>query len=46
MKHTYKAKMKKIKQLLIRAEIKDDEVALIRGIISQTRWAIKNKKLE
>ena len=43
MKHTYKAKMTKIKQLLIRAEIKDDEVALIRGIISQARWAIKNK---
>ena len=43
MKHTYKAKMTKIKQLLLRAEIKDDEVALIRGIISQTRWAIKNK---
>ena len=43
MNHTYKAKMSKIKQLLIRAEIKDDEVALIRGIISQTRWAIKNK---
>ena len=43
MKHTYKAKINKIKQLLIRAEIKDDEVALIRGIISQTRWAIKNK---
>ncbi len=43
MKHTYKAKMTKIKQLLLRAEIKDEEVALIRGIISQTRWAIKNK---
>ena len=43
MKHTYKAKMTKIKQLLMRAEIKDDEVALIRGIISQARWAIKNK---
>jgi len=43
MKHTYKAKMMKIKQLLIRGEIKDDEVALIRGIISQTRWKIKNK---
>ena len=43
MNHTYKSKMKKIKQLLQRAEIKDDEVALIRGIISQTRWAIKNK---
>jgi len=29
--------------LLLRAEIKDDEVALLRGIISQVRWAIKNK---
>ena len=43
LKHTYKAKMMKIKQLLIRGEINDDEVALIRGIINQTRWAIKNK---
>ena len=43
MKHTYKSKMTKIKQLLLRGEIKDDEVALIRGIISQTRWKIKNK---
>tara|TARA_B100000945_G_scaffold1417_1_gene1208 strand:+ start:509 stop:1246 length:738 start_codon:yes stop_codon:yes gene_type:complete len=44
MKHTYKAKMMKIKKLLLRGEIKDDEVALIRGIISQARWAIKNQK--
>ncbi len=43
MKHTYKAKMVKIKQLLLRGEIRDDEVALIRGIISQARWKIKNK---
>ena len=43
MKHTYKAKMDKIKKLLIRGEIKDDEVALIRGIISQARWKIRNK---
>ncbi len=43
MKHTYKAKMTKIKQLLLRGEIKDDEVALIRGIISQARWKIRNK---
>ena len=42
MKHTYKAKMTKIKQLLLRGEIKDEEVALIRGIISQVRWKIKN----
>jgi len=44
MKHTYKAKMAKIKKLLVRGEIKDDEVALIRGIISQARWKIKNKE--
>ncbi len=43
MEHTYKAKIMKIKQLFLRGEIKDDEVALIRGIISQVRWAIKNK---
>ncbi len=43
MKHTYKAKMAKIRKLLIRGEIKDDEVALIRGIISQARWKIENK---
>ncbi len=46
MKHTYKAKMTKIKQLLLRGEINDDEVALIRGIISQARWKIKNKNDE
>jgi len=43
LKHTYKAKMTKIKQLLLRAEIEDVEVALIRGIISQVRWKIKHK---
>ena len=46
IEHTYKAKMMKIKQLLLRGEIKDTEVALIRGIISQVRWAIKNKKVQ
>ena len=43
MKHTYKSKMSKIKQFLLRSEAKDDEVALIRGIVRQARWAIKNK---
>ena len=43
MKHTYKAKMTKIKKLLLRSEIRDDELALLRGIISQARWKIKNK---
>ena len=43
MKHTYKSKITKIKQMFIRAEVKEDEVALVRGIISQARWAIKNK---
>ena len=43
MEHTYKPKMMKIKQLLLRSEINDEEIALIRGIISQARWKIKNK---
>ena len=43
MNHTYKARMSKIKQLLQRAEIRDEEVALIRGIIQQARWSIENK---
>jgi len=43
MKNTYKAKTMKIKQLLLRGEVNDEEVALIRGIVSQVRWAIKNK---
>ena len=43
MNHTYKARMTKLKQLLQRAEIKNDEVALIRGMVRQARWAIKNK---
>ncbi len=43
MKHTYKARISKIKRLLQRAEIQDDEVALIRGIVRQARWAIRNK---
>jgi len=42
MKHTYKAKMTKIKKLLQRSEIRDDELALLRGIIIQARWKIKN----
>ncbi len=43
MEHTYKARISKIKQLLLRAETKENEVALIRGIVRQARWAIKNK---
>ena len=43
MKNTYKAKTMKIKQLLLRGEVNEEEVALIRGIVSQVRWAIKNK---
>ncbi len=43
MKNTYKAKTMKIKQLLLRGEVNDEEVALIRGIVNQVRWAIKNK---
>tara|TARA_Y100001968_G_C19342114_1_gene710071 strand:- start:341 stop:1075 length:735 start_codon:yes stop_codon:yes gene_type:complete len=42
--HTAIAKMDKFKMLLHRAEIRTEEVALIRGIISQVRWAINKKK--
>ncbi len=40
MKHTSKARMSKFKGLLQRADIKSEEVALIRGVVRQIRWAI------
>ena len=38
--HTAEARMSKIKSLLQRAEIRSEEVALIRGILRQTKWFI------
>tara|TARA_Y100001968_G_scaffold218310_1_gene200994 strand:- start:17190 stop:17924 length:735 start_codon:yes stop_codon:yes gene_type:complete len=42
--HTSEARMNKIRSLLQRAEVRAEEVSLIRGIVRQVRWAIKNKK--
>ncbi len=39
--HTAEARMTKIRGLLQRAEIRPEEVAMIRGILRQIRWAIK-----
>ncbi len=44
LEHTAQARMTKIKGLLHRAEIKPEEVSLIRGILRQTRWAIHSRK--
>ena len=44
LKHTSRARMNKIKSLLIRAEARPKEVSLIRGILHQVRWAI-NKNI-
>ncbi len=40
LQHTSKARMAKFKGLLQRAGVKSEEVALIRGIVRQIRWAI------
>lgn len=41
--HTSDARMQKIRSLLLRGEIQDKEISLIRGILRQVRWAINNK---
>ncbi len=42
-KHTASARMAKIRALLQRAEIQQDEVSLIRGILRQIRWAMSKE---
>ncbi|WP_415399599.1 RNA methyltransferase [Synechococcus sp. W4D4] len=37
--HTAQARMGKVRALLQRAEIRDEEVALLRGMVRQLRWA-------
>ncbi|MGA0988848.1 MAG: RNA methyltransferase [Vulcanococcus sp.] len=37
--HTAQARMAKLRALLQRAEIRDEEVALLRGMVRQLRWA-------
>ncbi len=43
LEHTAQARMAKIKGLLHRAEIRPEEVSLLRGTLRQLRWAISNK---
>ena len=38
--HTATARMSKIRALFQRAEIKPNEISLIRGVLRQMRWAI------
>ena len=45
LEHTATAKISKIKFLLQRAEARDEEIALIRGIVKQVRWAINKYKI-
>tara|TARA_Y100001968_G_scaffold333661_1_gene398129 strand:+ start:64333 stop:65076 length:744 start_codon:yes stop_codon:yes gene_type:complete len=40
LEHTKNARMNKLRSLLLRAEVRSEEVSLIRGIISQIRWAL------
>ena len=42
--HTAKARMSKIRKLLTRAEIRSQEIALLRGMVHQIRWAIRSEK--
>ncbi len=42
-KHTALAKMQKIKSMLQRAEARSEEIALLRGILSQAKWFINKK---
>ncbi len=41
--HTAQSRMSKIKALLQRAEVRPEEVSLIRGVLRQMRWAIDNQ---
>jgi len=40
--HTARARMAKLRQLLLRAEASADDVALLRGMVRQLRWASRH----
>ena len=44
--HTAAARMAKLRQLLLRAEPQEAEVALLRGMVRQLRWASRHGKPE
>ena len=41
--HTASVKMEKFRRLYNRANLQPEEVAMLRGILRQIRWAVKNK---
>ena len=40
LSHTASARMAKVRDLLQRAAVRPEEVALLRGMVRQLRWAI------
>ena len=44
LKHTAKARMKKVRTFIHRSEANPQEISLIRGMISQIKWAINKEK--
>lgn len=44
LEHTVSARMAKVQNLLQRASTRRDEVALLRGMIRQVRWAIRSHR--
>ena len=44
LEHTASARMAKVQDLLQRATVRAEEVALLRGMVRQLRWAIRTKR--
>lgn len=44
LQHTAHARMGKVRDLLQRATVRTEEVALIRGMVRQLRWAIRSHR--
>ena len=44
LEHTARARMAKVKRLVQRALIRSDEVALLRGMVRQLRWAARRNR--
>jgi len=44
LEHTARARMAKLRGLLLRGLIRADEVALLRGMVRQLRWAVRQHR--
>ena len=44
LQHTARARMAKVKRLLQRALVRPEELALVRGMVRQLRWAIRGHR--